>query len=158
MSNQPAMTVSGGATVNLEECSFIDTYTAIGNFTEPDFDIEEAPIAQPQESIIRLHQCDFRENDYDIILDTFDTYQMSAVHPNGEALVVSDPYDAGLKVTYSHVEGDYDWPVKRENSTGHASTVPADRRGIDSTSAWFQWVQKVRFHLLLFRPHPVRHP
>jgi hypothetical protein len=144
MSNQPAMTVSGGATVNLEECSLIDTNTAIGNFTQPAFDIEEVPIAQPKATVISLHECEFRDNDYDIHLAT---YLMSVINPDGEALVVSDPFDDGLKITYSIKDLDYDWPTEAtDNNTGNVSTVPADRRGINSTSAWFQWAQQVRFH------------
>jgi hypothetical protein len=160
VSQQPAMLVNGGATVNLVECDLVESACAIGNFTLPLFDIEEAPIAQPKDTIIRLNRCVFRGNLYDIQLGT---YLMSEVNPDGVALVVDDPSDDSLKVTYSFFETDFYFPIeKSKNSTGNASTVPADRKGINSTSAWFQWVQKVRFHCATSQATssivPITHP
>jgi hypothetical protein len=160
VSYQPAMMVSGGATVNLAECSFNDALCAIGNWTSPLFAIEEAPIAQPQNTIIRLHRCEFSENTFDIQLVS---YLMSTVNSDGEAVAVSDPHDDRVNVTYTFLESD-SAPAKEisVNSTGRASTVPAERRGIDSTSTWFQWVQKVRFHFAPSRATssivPINHP
>jgi hypothetical protein len=140
---QPAMTVNGGATVTLEECVFIDNLAAIRNETAEYFEFEVAAIAQRQDTIIRLQNCEFGDGFFAVELITDLTSENS---PYSEVLVISDPYDDGLKVSHKVKEDDYDFNNSTEYSTVDALTVPAARRGIESTSPWFQRVQKVRLH------------
>jgi hypothetical protein len=138
------MMVNGGATVTLAECDFIENFYAISNITSELSWNEEASNAQSQDTIVRLQRCTFSGNSYDIELLQNLT---SGSIPGGEAFIISDPYDASLEVGHTVQEDDYDFSNSTWYLTGHASTVPADRKGINSTSAWLQGVQKVRFHL-----------
>jgi hypothetical protein len=145
------MTVNGGATVTLAECIFIanSETVAISNDTSKYFDFEWASIAQPQDTIILLQNCSFPDSYYAVELTVDLTSENQTA---GEVLVISDPYDDDLIVQHEVIYEDYENGNISNHSTGNASTAPADRRGISSTSAWFQRVQKVRlrfaYHLL----------
>jgi hypothetical protein len=135
------MTVNGGATVTLEDCVFSDNLVAIRNDTSEYFEFEEATIAQPQDTIIRLQHCTFLDSYYAVEL----TANLSSENqPYGEVLVISDPHDDKLIVSYQVIYENDDYGGYTENSTSNEWTVPAKRRGIGSTSSWFQRVQKVR--------------
>jgi hypothetical protein len=138
----PSMTVNGGATVTLAKCTFKANSANIRNDTSEYFASEEAMIAQQQDTIIRLKDCRFPVSNVAVQL----TSDLTAVNQtSGEVLVISDPYDDALIV--SHI-GDFEdyFDNVTDSSTVDAATVPAARKGIDSTSAWFQRVKKVRFH------------
>jgi hypothetical protein len=144
-SQPPVMTVNGGATVTLAECIFVDNIHAISNDTSQYFEFEEATISQPLDTIIRFQNCVFRDTSIPVSLVTDIA---SGEHPGGDVLVISDPFDQGVAVHHRFMEED--WEIDRDNWTVYygvdAKTVPTARTGIDNTSAWFQEVQKVRFH------------
>jgi hypothetical protein len=148
---QAPVTVNGGATVTLAECVFIaNTETAISNDTSHYFDFEWATIAQPQDTVIFLQNCSFPDSYYAV---TLAIHLTSENRTSGKALVISDPYDDDLIVGHRVLHGDDVNGNTTEHSTGNASTAPADRRGINSTCAWFQRVQKVRLHFAYHLPH-----
>jgi hypothetical protein len=138
----PVMTVNGGATVTLAECDFIDNTSGIRNDTSEYFASEQATIAQSRDTIIRLQDCTFPDADYAVDLSTDLT---SENQPSGEVLVISDPYDDNLTVRHIVVYEDF-YDNVTVYSTVDASTGPAERRGIDSTSTWLQRVKKVCHH------------
>jgi hypothetical protein len=141
------MTVNGGATVTLEGCVFIDNRAAIRNDTSEYFEFEEATIAQPQDTVIRLYDCNFLHTGHAVGL-TADLTSENQTY--GEALVIDGPYEDYLIVShttiYEHDDHGNVTEYVTERHTVDAATVPAARRGIDRTSAWFQRVQQVRLH------------
>jgi hypothetical protein len=136
------MMVNGGATVTMEDCDFIDNVYAISNYTFQVFKFEDATIAQLQDTIVRLQHCEFQENPYGIEL-VIDPTSESIL--DREALIITDPYDESLKVG-QRIKDEVDYGNLTEHQTFDRSSVPAERRGIDSTSSWLKEVQKVRFH------------
>jgi hypothetical protein len=155
----PSMTINGGATVTLAKCTFKDNSANIRNDTSEYFASEEAMIAQRQGTIIRLKDCRFPVSNVAVRL-TSDLTSENQTY--GEVLVISDPYDDALIVSYIDEYGDYS---DNASSTVDAATVPSARKGIDSTSAWFQRVKNVRFHFAyslttftdVLSVHPPRH-
>jgi hypothetical protein len=159
------MLVNGGATVTLAKCIFGYNDAAISNDTRQYFEFEEETIAQPLDTIIRIQHCQFLHSySYPVVLVTDMT---SGADLGSEALVISDPLDSGVVVLHTFMVDDE--VIEPNLSLSYiavdAATVPAARRGIDNTSAWFQEVQKVRSHSsfpldVLSRvtvTHPLRH-
>jgi hypothetical protein len=163
----PSMLVYRGATVTLTECSFSEYSYALSNDNSlfNDSELELDYMLQTQDTIIRFKRCEFPDNMYAAQLVTD---LRSGYHPDGAVLVISEPYNDGLEVNHIEViESANDVAFGNETviSTINAATVPAERKGINSKSSWFQGVQKVRCHFAsrlttsseVAEMHPPRH-
>jgi hypothetical protein len=144
-----AMWVAHGATASLVRCSFAGNKITDEEINSAILSVNAVDSsdarAQLQDTIVRLHQCTFRDIEDNLLLtnrgsDSFDAY---AAH------VYSD--NTSLEVLRVSDNGD-------DTAQGFAeplSAAPARRQGLTGTSAWLQSIQQVRSPAA-FRTHTPR--
>jgi hypothetical protein len=142
--------MSGGATVSLLGCTFSNNnitadegneqlptperfIPVIGVIDVSIYDIEDSPPAQRQDTIVRLQDVAFIDNDMNEIVIAQSSYK------EFEGLIYSDEERrVSLK---EFVEAEH----YLNETTLPFEAAPADRQGITATTPWFQSTQEVCF-------------
>lgn len=130
-----ALSISNGATVTLVGCSVLDNRITGTQLDDAVISVEavdpDNTFSQQQDTILRLQQCSFGDNDSDHVLVS---ESGSAIHSEYEAFIFSDV----SREVHQYIAEDI-----LLTSTQPLVDAPISRPGITATSSWFVTTQEV---------------